>query len=123
MLWVDSGGGSHELPKYTRALAKRFAKADEQPEGDARWRAQLDVVRECIGETADVLHGTKLDDIDLMELEAAYSGIRSAYESPKREADMRRIEEQLDMLDVAKLQTLADVLGTLDSRQGFKNVK
>lgn len=124
MKWVDSEGGIHELPAYTRQLAKRVARAQAERDDDARWTAQLAVVSECLGdEAAAVLGGTTLDTVDVSRLEAAFVGISATYEAPKRQAEMERIDASLASFDVERLQAIVGLMDSLGSRQGFRDVK
>ena len=125
MRWVDSDGGIHELPPCTRQLAKRVSRAQAERDDDARWKAQLAVVTECLGDGAEaVLGGTTIDTVDVARLEAAFVGIAAAYEAPKRQAEMERIDASLASFDVERLQAIVELMGSLgDSRQGFSNVR
>lgn len=126
MRWTDSTGETHELPKLTRALAKRIDSAADEPDRDKRWKAQLAIVQDVLGDdAAAVLDGDSLDTVDINALETTFSGIQAAYESPKRDAQAERIESMLETLDIDKLEAIAKAVESLTStnRQGFKAVR
>lgn len=125
MRYTDSTGEVHELPKYTRQLARKVEGAQSETDADKRWRSELGVVQECLGAeaTARVLGGDSLDTIDVAILDAEFEGIASAFEQPRRDAQAERIDELLGALDVERLQAIAEAMDSLDKRQGFKSVK
>lgn len=127
MDYVDPTGAVHELPKMTRAFARKVEAAKAEPDQEKKWKAQLGIVKECLGDSMGaVIGGETLDTCDVYLLESAFEDVLAAYEAPKREAQAARLEETLSSIDVDKLQRMADMLDSLsrvDSRQGFKNVK
>lgn len=124
MNYVDTSGEGHELPKYTRALAKRVEQAQGETEREKRWKLELAVVQECLGDSAEaVLDGRTLDEVDISVLDAEFEGIAAAYEAPRREAQAERIDATLSAVDLERLEALATAMDSLSQRQGFKNVK
>lgn len=124
MRYTDGTGEVRELPKYTRSLAKRIEQVGDEKDRDKRWRLQLSIVQECLGDAADaVLEGHTLDDVDISALESEFEAISMAYEAPKRDKQAERIDSMLSSIDLDRLESVARTLDQLDSRQGFKNVK
>lgn len=125
MRYTDSAGEVHELPKYTRSMARRFEQAQGENEADKRWRQELALVQDCLGAecAARILDGDTLDTVDVGALDAEFEAIASAYDQPRREAQAERIDEILGSLDVERLQAIAEAMDSLDKRQGFKSVK
>lgn len=124
MQYTDGAGTAHELPKYTKALAKRIDQAGSEREREKGWRLKLAVVQECLGDAApSVLDGSTLDDVDINALETEFAAIEAAYQAPRTDAQAERIDQILSSIDVEKIEAMARAIESLDSRQGFKNVK
>lgn len=125
MRYTDGTGEVHELPKYTRALARKVEIAQNEADADKRWRSELAVVQECLGaeDAAKLLDGSTLDTIDVSALDAEFEAISTAYGQPRRDAQVEGINEVLGSLDIERLQAIADAMESLDRRQGFKSVK
>ena len=131
LVYIDRQGGEHVLPKLTISLAEKLAAPTAAETLRKRWAGEYEAVKAVLGkdETAKLLDGSTADKVDLAQLDAAFIGIKTAYEKPGREAQAEATAAsmaQLEDIDVEKLEHIADALERLGQnvdRQAFKNVR
>lgn len=119
-----------ELPRYTLDVA-RLMDAPRQAEGVAAWRAMWQALGRVYdaGWLADELGGTRLEDVDLVELRRLWDETRTAYGEGERESSARSMAEAMSVLDgvpLERLQALGEAMRAIydaDERaRGFRRV-
>lgn len=121
----------HQLPKYDMATARLFEAPASCESRAERWRLQHRALAHAYGADAlaEMVGGSKVEDVDLQELEALFDETATAYGAVGRESRARSVAEVMQVLDsipVDRLQAIADAMGKVyevDQRaRGFKRV-
>lgn len=116
-----------ELPTYTIEIMRLF-EAPADLFGEERYRAEFRAVSRVIGreELAAELGSADFEQCDLAALDALFIELKGEFESPQeaaQRAQMARIGELLDGLDLDKLDRLSALMERPRSRQGFRRVQ
>lgn len=125
--YTDGQGITFELPKLTTKLMAEMSKVTQSGDIVETVKAKYGFVKLCLPAEylKERLDGSKIDDIDLVELAKVYSDVANAYSAPMFDANTQGVNEQLDrikpMVDVA--QSMASVAAAnKNTRQVFKAI-
>lgn len=125
--YTDNQDVTFELPKLTTKLMAEMSKVTQSGDIVETVKAKYAFVKLCLPAEylKERLDGSKIDDIDLVELAKVYSDVANAYSDPMFEANTQGVNEQLDrikpMVDVA--QSMANVAAANKAtRQVFKAI-
>lgn len=125
--YTDNQGVTFELPKLTTKLMAEMSKVTQSGDIVETVKAKYGFVKLCLPAEylKERLDGSKIDDIDLVELAKVYSEVANAYSAPMFDANTQGVTEQLDrikpMVDVA--QSMANVAAAnKNTRQVFKAI-
>lgn len=121
--YKDAEGNVFELPKMTVGLSESLAKACDGATIRAQAKGMYDFVVSVLPKeyVEEKVGGTKLEDIDLVELRSLYDGIDSAYNDAMNAARMERVAAQ--MQEAAPILDAMDKVTNVQARQGFNRVK
>lgn len=125
--YTDGQGITFELPKLTTKLIAEMSKVTQSGDIVETVKAKYAFVKLCLPAEylKERLDGSKIDDIDVVELAKVYSDVADAYSEPMFNANTQGVTEQLDrikpMVDVA--QSMANVAAANKAtRQVFKAI-
>lgn len=121
--YKDAEGNAFELPKMTVGVSESLAKACDGTTIRAQAKGMLDFVSSVLPKeyVDERVGGSKLEDIDLVELRTLYDGIDNAYSEALNSARIARVKEQLE--EATPVIDAMDKVTSVQTRQGFKSVK
>lgn len=121
---LKTSAGTVELPKLTLKLSDMTDEVERCTDNRERYSLQLDFLREVVPADilAALLDGEELDEIDLVSLTVAYTGVIQAYAAPVIEEQTKSINDQLKAVQPA-LAAVERVNKAAQSRQGFAAVR
>lgn len=123
----DNACNEFELPKLTMNLAGEMEAVPAQSGFDATVKAMYSFVQKVLPADylKEVLDGSKIDDIDIVELRGVYDRINGAYTTALEAGSLQSMTDKLESV-APMLETLEKVTNVdrqINSRQGFKKVK
>ncbi len=126
MASITINGNQVELPKFTLALAERFAEVGKTSDIGPKAKMMHGIVVDAIGkEKADeLLDGSSVDDVDLVALSNLYTVIDGAYSDALSEEQGKRMQKNAD--EARELfDTVNKAMSAVDyiNKNGQKNAK
>lgn len=127
-IYRDSYGNEIELPKYTIALKEKFEKLSEiEAVSKETLKARYELMKSILSPdyVSEVLDGTTFDEIDVIELDKLFFGVKNAYEVPLQkdqlDSAISQLEEIMPLLE--KYERIVANSGSKPTRQGFTRIK
>lgn len=124
--YVDEQGQAFELPKMTMKLSAEMDKVTQAQDANARFKAEYEFVKKTLPKeyVGQRLCGTRVEDVDLVELSVLYQEINSTYAKPVIEAQMAAASAQMEkvqpILDAANSVASISAINGKRGRQAFR---